>query len=144
MEKKTHFMYFGQIVWSRKFENCQICKKTDNKHVWVWLCMICYDRKRVKTKKVIERMKIYRQNYIIKNPEKRKESSKKYEEKRKEKKDIINCLRKWRRYKKQNKPCMIYKNRYIPIDITSRDPEVQKLWTRVKDYIDTSRHRIQI
>lgn len=135
-EKKNHFLSWGEWIWSYKYTECIVCHTTDYKHCGKWVCHWCYDKKRGKYESRKKKHNIYAKRYIEKHPEIVQKCRKRWDEWTREVADIHNCLRKGKYWEKHKKPCIYYKNRPIPLDITSKDKEIQALWKRVKDYID--------
>jgi len=52
------------------------------------------------------------------------------------KNEIMVILNKGKYWKKIGKPCIEYKGKPIPLDITSKDKEEKRKWQAVKQYID--------
>ncbi len=75
------------IKWSRNHTVCLVCNKTDFKHKAKGVCTSCYDKKRYMEN---DNVKLSRIKYRKNNPEKIKESNKKYHEKNRN--NLLNLM----------------------------------------------------
>mgnify|MGYP003440503421 CR=1 FL=1 len=125
-------------TWSRNYTECIICHTTKHKHCWRWRCVGCYEKDRAK--RPVRRRKT--NEYKLKYARTHKQSEQTRANWKlwcKSNWEVLNILAKGRRWQRNWIICTLYKNRPIPLDITSRDTEIQRKWNLVKSYLDNKK-----
>ena len=109
--------------WSRKYKNCVVCKRIKFKHKANGYCTSCYDKKRYIENPNCKESRIrYRKN----NPEKIKESQRKYHKKNRD--NLFNLLG------NKCKKCGFTDKRALQIDHINGGGNKERKLYNTKDY----------
>ena len=127
---------FKNWRWAMKHDQCIKCNTTESEHKGLWLCTKCWDKRRDSRESRKKKTQEYKKKYAESHPEIVAKIREWWKEWQKENSEVFAILATGKRWKKAGKPCIEYKGKPIPLDITSKDKEEKRKWQAVKHYID--------